>query len=800
MAIAVTDPLPMSSPNLLKTTTLIVTPIQACKCGTRIDVSKYEPLQELTCPSCMGPFLVQGQLDRFQLTGIAGHGGAGTVYKAFDPQLGRQVALKIVREDRAGDEEVLAQLESEAQITASLNHPHVLRVFSVGRSQGRFYIAMELVAGGSLDDYLTKHPVLPEAQALDIAIQMAEGLNAAHQAGLVHRDVKPGNVLFANSTAKVMDFGLAVFEQLSAGASGTVWGSPINMAPERLEGLAEDFRSDIYSLGTVLYQMLTGKPVFDAPTPQQVALKRLSTAAPSVLTFAPRTSNATAFIVKKMLEKDRDLRFQSYAEMIESLRFAREELGQKGAVKTPRVVLDAPDQRKASMWMTVAFGAFFVVASVVGVIMVRKSRARDEVSEIPKWENEPKKEEAIAPVASSSNPAPQPTAPTASSYAPLSTPAQSASIASGLYKLKNRANGQCLDVSAWSSNNDAPIKMWQSGSGLNQRWMVRSNQDGYQIVALHSCKGLEVTNGSSEDGATIRHANISSVPQQVWKIEVAEEGNYRLVSKTSGKALTVLNTGAVSGSSVGQRTRSNDPAQQWKLEPLGGFPSELNAILDREPMGPTPPSVSAKMATDPKGTKFVPISLEGVMNCDSRKGSFLDVNSKEHTVHPLMTGWVEAGPATFKVLDVNKASNGKDLLVLRGGTGIARDYTKKVEVPVNGAKLSKLHFLSGVAGWGFPWDRNDNHLGVLAAQVTIVRQGGAQQVIQFRNGIEFADYNERAEVPGSAYVQGLADYGKQVRYFSRALSGSDPVEKLIIESFETNLAPIFLAITGETEK
>jgi hypothetical protein len=120
-----------------------------------------------------------------------------------------------------------------------------------------------------------------------------------------------------------------------------------------------------------------------------------------------------------------------------------------------------------------------------------------------------------------------------------------------------------------------------------------------------------------------------------------------------------------------------------------------------------------------------------------------------------------------------------------------------VEIPVNGVRLKKLHFLGGVGGWGYPWDKSDKHVGVLAAQVTVVRKGGARQVLTFRNGVEFADYHARTDVPGSAFVEGFADYTRQARFFTRALSGSEPVEKLIIESFETNIAPVFIAVTGE---
>jgi hypothetical protein len=170
-------------------------------------------------------------------------------------------------------------------------------------------------------------------------------------------------------------------------------------------------------------------------------------------------------------------------------------------------------------------------------------------------------------------------------------------------------------------------------------------------------------------------------------------------------------------------------------------------------------------------------------------------------VHPLLTGWVDAGGVPFEVIDCSSAPTGKDLLILRGGlTGPPKtSYPKKVEVPVNGARLKKLHILGGVAGWGYPWDKTDKHIGVLTGQITVVRKGAPAQVIQLRNGIEVADYNARIEVPGSAYVEDFADYKRQVRLVTKQLSGNEPVEKLIIESFETNVAPTYVAITGETE-
>jgi serine/threonine protein kinase len=778
-----------------KVTTLILSPIQQCRCGTRIDVSRYEALQELTCPTCAGTFVVQGQIDRFSLVGVAGHGGTGTVYKAHDPQLGRVIALKVVREDRAADEEVLNQLEAEATITASLNHPHVLRVFSVGRAMGRFYMAMEFVQGGSLDELLERHRVLPEIQVLEIAIQVAQGLQAAHKAGLIHRDVKPGNILFSNAaTAKVMDFGLAVFEQKASAAAGSVWGTPFYMPPERLDGEVEDLRSDIYCLGTVLYQMLTGRPPFDSGTPQEVAFKRLSHPAPSVLTFAPRTSNATAFLVKKMLERRKEDRFSTYEELIQSLQFARAELNEKSGGKPARVILEETGNRKAGMWITLGLAAVMLLGIGVGILMmVRKSRAKDLVTPIPEVESAPVPRVEPKPA---SRPAVANT--TASVPSAVSAP-NAAGILQGVYQIRNRKTGQVLDVLGFSVESDAQIKGWHARGGPNQRWILRRAAQHWQIVAFHSCKALEIPGGTTDEAVAIKHGMISGSAHQLWKLEPTGDGHYRIVSAASGKALAITDSSGPQGATIGQRAIANDETQQWKLEAQSSLPPEVEPILAAKPLAPAPPMVVAKRGQAPADSKFVPVSIRAVANCDSRGGTFRLPEQVKDTIRPLITGWVDVAGVPFDVL--NSAEAGKDLLILKGGQGAPKQkYPKKVEIAMNGARLSKLHILGGVGGWGYPWDNKDRHLGVLAAQITVVHRGGGQEVMQFRNGIEFADYNSRHEVPGSAYVDGFADYQRQARYFSRALTGTMPIEKLIVESFDNHMAPVFVAITGEAAR
>ncbi len=319
-------------------------------------MTDIEPLSHAACPSCRGQFLVGEWIDHYQLLSVAGRGGMGVVFRALDTSLDRQVALKILRKDRLSAK-AAAQLDTEAAITASINHPHVVKVFTTGTDHGRFYIAMELVDKGTLDDLIRIQGHVAEAQALDVAVQVAQGLRAASQLGMIHRDVKPGNILFADAhTAKVVDFGLAMLEQAAAEAAGAeIWGTPYYVAPEKLDQQPEDFRSDIYSLGASLFHALAGRPPFEAEDANMVALKHLKSQAVSLQAFAPRVSGSTAYIINRTLLKNPDERYQSYDELIEHLEYARNELLQNGgkAPEKKRLVLETEeDQEALSSYLT----------------------------------------------------------------------------------------------------------------------------------------------------------------------------------------------------------------------------------------------------------------------------------------------------------------------------------------------------------------------------------------------------------------------------------------------------------------
>src|SRR4029078_11390700 len=186
-----------------------------------------------------------------------------------------------------------------------------------GIDRGRFYIAMELVDKGSLDDLIRLQGRVAEIQTLEVGITIAKGLRAALQHGLIHRDVKPGNILFADAqTARIVDFGLAIFMEHEESARGEILGTPYYLAPEKLDGQPEDFRSDMYSLGATLFHALAGRPPFEAETASLVALKHLKSQPVSLQAFAPWVSNPTAHIINRTLCKDPDERYQSYDELI----------------------------------------------------------------------------------------------------------------------------------------------------------------------------------------------------------------------------------------------------------------------------------------------------------------------------------------------------------------------------------------------------------------------------------------------------------------------------------------------------
>jgi len=296
-------------------------------CGAALDPGSYEPLVRVVCQNCGQKNLLQRTFDHFVPVETLGAGGMGTVYKARDTQLERFVALKLLHKDLSSEAHHAAQLEQEARIAACVNHPNVVQIFSLGTDHGQFYVVMELLDHGSLDDLMESQGRMPEQQVLDVGMQIARGLRAAHRKGLIHRDVKPANILFVDEqAAKIGDFGLAAFatqQSQNIGSDGVLWGTPPYVAPERLCNQPEDVRSDIYSLGATLFHAVAGRAPIESSTNSATELYALKQQPAALRTIAPEASAPTARLLQRMIAPDPKDRFSSYDDLLAELDAAR---------------------------------------------------------------------------------------------------------------------------------------------------------------------------------------------------------------------------------------------------------------------------------------------------------------------------------------------------------------------------------------------------------------------------------------------------------------------------------------------
>jgi serine/threonine protein kinase len=317
-------------------------------CETKVFISgDLPPLATTPCTKCGHPIMMPMLLRQFELRSVIASGGNGTVYRAFDTVLERLVAVKLMKKELTSDAVALENFYREARACAQLNHTNIIHLYTFDESEGQMYLVMELADRGSLDNRIEKQQRVAELDVLDIGIKIAGALDLALKHNLLHRDIKPGNILFnSDNEPKLVDFGLARSAEAEPDSAAVTEGTPYYVAPEKIKRERETFLSDMYSLGCTLYHALTGHVPFEAPTVEELISAHVHTPMTPPNLVLPEVSQLTSDALVKVMAKNPADRFLSYDEFIMAFHFARSQLL---ILQSTQVDMEKP-KAKTSWW------------------------------------------------------------------------------------------------------------------------------------------------------------------------------------------------------------------------------------------------------------------------------------------------------------------------------------------------------------------------------------------------------------------------------------------------------------------
>ena len=294
--------------------------------------AELAPMQTIPCSKCGHPVMLPFRMRQFELRSVIASGGMATVFRAFDLNLEREVAIKLLKKEMAEDAEVLKSFYREARVIAALNHTNIIHVYTFDEFEGEPYIAMEIADNGSLDSLIERDGRVDELVVLDVAVKIADALATANKHNILHRDIKPGNILFnSDNEPKLMDFGLGGTEA-HLDSDSAVYGTPQYIAPEKLTRGGETFLSDMYSLGATLYHAITGQVPFPPHSEdpeeaiREMSIGHIETPLTPPNHLVSDISAASNEAIFRSLAKNPADRFQSYEEFKMEFESARSHL------------------------------------------------------------------------------------------------------------------------------------------------------------------------------------------------------------------------------------------------------------------------------------------------------------------------------------------------------------------------------------------------------------------------------------------------------------------------------------------